>query len=316
MFQNIVLAGATGSIGSPILRNLLESTSPTFNVTVLVRENPSATSGQDQSQPRYKTAVVDYNDHASLVRALKAAGPADALVSALPSHVSQAVNPLLLRAAQEAGVRRIFPSEFTLDVMHPRAVEAFGEDAPTIRNAKELLALGEEGSNSVTSFTTIVPGMFIDLFLRGLLGVWDVKEGRYLNIAGGNEPFTASSTEFIAASVVAALRMDEEKTKNKRIRIAEVQTTIKEVVGLIEEVKGVKLEAVDLSLEEVLQRKEEATKAQDPVGMYINAICYVEFGGSGAGNLTDGLAFDADGDSLIKRKPLKQLVEETLVGTA
>ncbi|KAF3766708.1 NAD(P)-binding protein [Cryphonectria parasitica EP155] len=313
MFQSIVLVGATGRVGAPILRNLLESTAPVFNVTVLVRETTSADAVQkakpiirQQGSREYAVRPVDYENHDSLVQALKGA---DAVVSALPTTVAHKVDLLLLQAAQEAGVRRIFPSEYTLDVLHPLSVAAFGKDFPSVLNANKFLSL-VDASDAPTSFTTIVPGMFFDYGLRGLLDMWDLKHDKAVLIDGGAEVFTGSSTGFIAACVVAALKMDEEKTKNKRIRIAEVQTTMEEVRDVLEEVSGRTFSTVDVSSEEMARKKEEAVRAQDWAGVYVNTILPLNFGGGGPGNLSEGLTFDGDGNLLVRRKTLRELVQE------
>lgn len=314
MFTSIVLAGASGSVGSPILRNLLESSSPKFQVTVLTRKDPSAAAPKGhvklgaETPPTYQTIPVDYEDHVSLVRALSGA---DVVISALASPVNQRVDQLLLRAAQEAGVRRIFPSEYTLDLLHPAAVAAFGTDAPAVQNARKFESLADD-ADSVTSFTTIVTGMFTDLFLGGLLNIWNWTVLEAMSIDGGDKLFTTSSTEFIAACVVAVLKMDEEMTKNRRIRIAENQTTIQDITSVLEEVSGRRFTRVDKSSEELSKAKDEAVRAGDVVMAYVNAVLRVNFDGSGPGNLEEGLEFGTDVLTYVPRKSLKELAQEVV----
>lgn len=314
MFTSIVLAGASGSVGSPILRNLLASSSPKFQVTVLTRKDPSAAATKDHLKPQaetpstYQIIPVDYEDHVSLVRALSGA---DVVISALASPVIQRGDQLLLRAAQEAGVRRIFPSEYTLDLLHPAAVAAFGEDSPAVQNARKFESLAD-AADSVTSFTTIVTGMFTDLAFDGVLNIWNRTNLEVISIDGGDKLFTTSSTEFIAACVVAVLKMDEEKTKNKRIRIAENQTTIQEITSVLEEVSGQKFKVLDKSSEELSKAKDEAKRAGDVVMAYVNALLRVNFDGSGAGNFEEGLEFGTDGTEYVPRKSLKELVQRVV----
>lgn len=186
MFTSIVIAGGSGSIASPLLSKLQESSTPIFQVTVLTRKGNSATPKQSSSSEsdnsKYRIVEVDYNDHASLVQALSGA---DVVVSTLPSPVAQTVDQLLLRAAQEAGVRRIFPSEYTLDLLHPAAVAAFGEEAPAVQSARKFVSLA--ASDSVTSFTTIVTGMFTDLAFGGLLNLWNWIDLEVTSIDGGDK---------------------------------------------------------------------------------------------------------------------------------
>lgn len=307
MFTSIILAGASGSVGSPILRNLLASSSPKFHVTVLTRKDPQP-EPKDDLKPEaetYQKIPVDYDDHVSLVRALSGA---DVVISALPSPVAQRVDQLLLRAAQEAGVRRILPSEYTLDLLHPAAVAGFGEDSPAVQSARRFESLADD-ANSVTSFTTIVTGMFTDLFLDGLLNIWNWNDLEVMNIDGGDKLLTTSSTEFVAACVVAVLKMDEEKTKNRRIRIAENQTTIQEITRVLEEISGQKFKVIDKSSQELSQAKDEATRTGNILMAYVFAVLRVNFDGSGAGNLEEGLEFGTDGATYIPRKSLKELAQ-------
>lgn len=126
--------------------------------------------------------------------------------------------------------------------------------------------------------------------------------------------FTTSSTEFIAASIVAALKMDEEKTKNTRIRIAENRTTIREITRVLEDVAGCKFQAIELSSQELSRRKDEAHEIGDMMAMYINAVARANFDGNGAGNLEEGLKFGTEGGSYVPRKSLKELAKEVLKG--
>lgn len=317
MFTSIVLAGASGSVGSPILRKLLASSSPKFQVTVLTRKDPSAAAPKDHVKPEaetpstYQIIPVDYEDHVSLVRALSGA---DVVISALASPVNQRIDQLLLRAAQEAGVRRIFPSEYTLDLLHPAAVAAFGEDSPAIQNARKFESLADD-ANSVTSFTTIVTGMFTDLFFGGLLNIWNWTDLEVMSIDGGDKVFTTSSTDFIAACVVAVLKMDEEKTKNRRIRVAENQTTIQGITSVLEEVSGQRFKRVAKTSEELSKAKDEATRAGDFVMAYVNAVLRVNSDGSGPGNLEEGLEFGMDGPTYVPRRSLKELAQEVVSRT-
>lgn len=113
-FTKLVLAGSTGYVADSAIRAILASTDPVFDVTILTRAN----SGKAPlSLPRAKIVKVDYDDNDGLV---KAVAGADAILSFL-NGLAKAADLKLLKAAQEAGVRRIFPSEYTIDVLHPHA---------------------------------------------------------------------------------------------------------------------------------------------------------------------------------------------------
>lgn len=103
----VAVAGASGSVGEPIVKALIEAG---FTVTALTRADSKSTLPSS-----VKVANVDYNDLESLTAALKGQ---DALVSTLgTASVDQQFK--LVDAALAAGVRRLIPSEFGCDMETP-----------------------------------------------------------------------------------------------------------------------------------------------------------------------------------------------------
>ncbi|UKZ93196.1 uncharacterized protein TrAFT101_008117 [Trichoderma asperellum] len=116
VFTKLIIAGTTGYLAGHASRAILASTKPKFDVTILTRVD----SGKAVAFiPGARVVPVDYNDHNGLV---KTVAGADAILSFIPGPSSKSIDRLLLKAAQEAGVRRIFPSEYTLDILHPAAI--------------------------------------------------------------------------------------------------------------------------------------------------------------------------------------------------
>lgn len=121
VFTKLIIAGTTGYLAGHASRAILASTKPKFDVTILTRVD----SGKAVAFiPGARVVPVDYNDHNGLV---KTVAGADAILSFIPGPSSKSIDRLLLKAAQEAGVRRIFPSEYTLDILHPAAVSLLTE---------------------------------------------------------------------------------------------------------------------------------------------------------------------------------------------
>lgn len=108
---NIVLAGATGALGSKIARSLIERNA---NVRALVR-NSTAIDKIFELQELGATVIkCNFNDLQSLAEACK---NADCVVSALSglSDVTIDTQSNLLDAAIKAGVPRFIPSDYCLD---------------------------------------------------------------------------------------------------------------------------------------------------------------------------------------------------------
>lgn len=310
-FTNVVMAGGvTGTLGKPLLRELLASTAPAFKITVLT--TPGSETTKLEFDSRVKVVTVDYYNPETVVKTIKGN---DVVVSVLPSRVAQSVDPLLLAACQEAGVRRIFPSQYTLDVMHPAAIKLFTDgwpDAPAVRSAERFLALREEEEkDGAVSFTTIVTSMFLDVFLMGHMNVYEPLERRALVLDGGVHKFTGCSSDFIAGCVIAALRLPEDVTRNKRIPVAELRTTGRMVVEVLEEVWGAepRFTVTDLPSEVLAQNRQEALAKGDIAGVYRNTVAKLCLDGCGAGDLVEGFEHTQTFDHLIPvpRRTLKEI---------
>jgi putative NADH-flavin reductase len=99
----VALAGASGSLGKPVLEHLL---SGNFSVTVLTREDSTSTF------PAGVVVVkVDYTSKENLTAALEGQ---HALISTLATEVISSQD-ILIKAAIAARVYRIIPSEFGSD---------------------------------------------------------------------------------------------------------------------------------------------------------------------------------------------------------
>ena len=127
---------------------------------------------------------MDYSNHESLVKALQGI---DVIVSALKSVLAIQIDPILLVAGRAAGVRRIFPSEYKLDVLHAAAVDLMGESHARVQHAREFDSLML--SDTISS-TTIVSGMFVDFALRGHHGNYDPKNKQAILYDEGNVSVT------------------------------------------------------------------------------------------------------------------------------
>jgi hypothetical protein len=308
-FTKLVVAGASGILADAILPALINSTSPKFDITVLTRSN----SGKSPSLPGAKVVAVDYDNHASLVKAVTGA---DAIVSLLASGPGKAIDLKLLKAAQDAKVRRIFPSEYTVDVLFPEQAKLMTEggqwddSTSPVVTARKFAALAEQ--DGPTSYTTIMSSGFIDLWLQGRFGLFEPQNHKVSVIDSDKHHFTGSSLSFIAASLIAILQMDEEKTKNKRIPIAEVRATMAEVIGAYEEAAGVKFETTTVPSQGMLQMRDQSLEKGDTLTAMFVAVQLGAFNGSGAGDLVEGLRFDGDGYLTAKRQTLKELVTEAV----
>jgi nucleoside-diphosphate-sugar epimerase len=310
VFTKVIIAGSTGYIADPAIKAILASTDPVFDVTILTR---AGSSKPPPNVPGAKIVPVDYNDHHALVRAVSGA---DAILSFIASAEAKAVDRLLLKAAQEAGVRRIFPSEYTLDVLHPRAVSLFteGGDWPEatspVATARKFMALADEGGP--TSFTTLISVAYLDGWLTGNFGSIDLKNRKVTAVDSGDNYFTGCTLPYLAAAIVAVLKMDEEKTKNKRIPISELRVTLNQIADTFEKITGDKFERALVTSRELIEQRDALLKAGNSTFASFMAVQTAAFDGCGAGDMKDGLEFDGDGFLNMRRKTLEELCEEAV----
>jgi hypothetical protein len=309
-FTKLIIAGSTGYVADHAIRAILASTNPKFDVTILTR----ADSGKKSpATAGVKFVPINYNDHAALVRVITGA---DAILSFISGPPSKVIDLQLLKAAQEAGVRRIFPSEYTLDILHPGAVALlteggdWPEDTSPVVTGRKFTSLADEGGP--TSFTTIIPSAFQDSWLEGDFGMFDPKNRKVKVIDSGDYYFTGCSMPFLAAAIVAVLQMDEEKTKNKRIPVAEVRMTMNQVADAYEEVTGTKFERDSVSSQELIEQRNTFLKDGNPSAALFVSVNLGAFNGCGAGDAKEGLDFNGDGFLKLKRKSLKELVSEAV----
>lgn len=310
VFTKLILAGSTGYVADHAIRAILASTKPKFNVTILTRANSGKAA---PFIPGARIVSVDYNDHNVLVKTITGA---DVILSFISGPTSKAVDRLLLKAAREAGVQRIFPSEYTLDILHPAAVSlltkggSWPDDTSPVVTAPKFTSLADEGG--LTSFTTLVPSAFIDAWLEGDFSLFNPKNRKITLFDGGDHYFSGCSLPFIGAAIVALLQMDEEKTKNRRIPITEVRATINKIVDAYEELLGAKFQKEQVTSQDMLNKRNPNLAARNPFTALFNGIIVGAFDGSGAGDPVGGLKFNGDGYLDIKRKTLKELIAEAL----
>ncbi|KAL7917177.1 hypothetical protein ACQKWADRAFT_307422 [Trichoderma austrokoningii] len=206
------------------------------------------------------------------------------------------IDPLLLSAAQEAAVRRVIPSQYTPDMLHPAAQATFQGSWPDVYPvviAQRYKMLAEAGGPSYTGIPT---SMFLNVFLEtALFGAYDIQGRKATWLMTAMLFFTACSTDFIAASVVAVLKLPEEDTKNKRIPIAEVRTTGNELVQIIEKVFEIKMNIKYKSRNQIISERKIALEVGNTRAAYALTIAMLAGDGLGPGDLIDGLDFNAGG---------------------
>jgi uncharacterized protein YbjT (DUF2867 family) len=212
----VAIAGASGSLGRPILEHLLGSN---FTVTVLTREESTST---------FPTGVqvvkVDYTSEENLTAALQGQ---DALISTLATEVISSQD-ILIKAAIAARVYRIIPSEFGSDTF----LEA-NKKLPVYFQKiaiQKLLEDGVKNTNGEVTYTLVLNNIFLDWAINyGFL--IDAKNKKLVLYDGGETLYSTTPLHAVAKGVVGVLKHPEE-TANRAVRIQGAVLTQKRLLEL------------------------------------------------------------------------------------
>ncbi|KAL1610707.1 hypothetical protein SLS60_002377 [Paraconiothyrium brasiliense] len=269
--KNIMILGATGSVGSPILTALLAE--PAFAVTILTRASSSATFPQG-------IPVTSVSDAFTVSELTEAFRGQDAVVSAInTTAVTQ--DDLAFRiidAALAAGVKRLIPSEFGTNNLDPRATELVPVYALKGKMLRYLIQKAES-SNGALTYTSISCGSWLDWALSptasgNFLGI-DVK-GRKATIYDSGCSRFSVTTSSNTGLAVARILQSPEKTANKQIFLSDFVTTPREIVKALERQTGEKFEIEErASGPEIKAQKERFEKGVFEATYPLLAISFV-----------------------------------------
>ncbi|KAJ1567889.1 hypothetical protein HK405_004397 [Cladochytrium tenue] len=218
--NKVALAGATGTVGSAVLNQLVEAG---FQVSALTR-----TSGKVLLRPNVTEVVVDFDGPLDLLtEALKGH---DAVVSATGSHTSIAAQLALVEAAAAAGVQRFIPSGFGADIQDAenRAQPVYADKVAVEDRLVALAAADSSFTYTAVSNNAILDfglqrKMFLDPAARTAV-LWD----------GGEHPVSLTRLAAIGRAIVGVLRHPDE-TRNRTVYVHEVAASLKEILAIAQE---------------------------------------------------------------------------------
>ncbi|KEF60076.1 uncharacterized protein A1O9_04926 [Exophiala aquamarina CBS 119918] len=261
-FTNILLIGATGNLGSLILKHLIASPAD-YKVTVLTRESSSSAATTKDAFPSSVTVrkiSSDYPD-AELVEAFRGQDVVIGAISMTGMHLQYRI----IDAAVAAGVKRYFPTEFGLDELPDWLVEL----RPMFRikhDVRDYLVTKEKEG---LQWTCIVCNVFFEMgIMSGFFNFhWGVGEGGKKNKAvlvdGGDVKWVATTLETVAVAVVRSIERAD-KTKNKLLLIQDFRTSQRELLDRIQLKTGADAWTVeDVKYDEWLEEAKETVRGGD-----------------------------------------------------
>ncbi|KPI38489.1 uncharacterized protein AB675_4237 [Cyphellophora attinorum] len=218
-YQNIVVAGVNGTLGTFVVAALVKAE---FTVTILTT-NAEKTAAVVPEASHTKIVQVDYVKE-DLVPILRGQ---DAVVCLISRMVSKP-HIVLADAAVEADVPRIIPSSFGIKMEEElRTNKALVDKWKTLDHVGSLVEAGK-----ITS-TAVQTSAFLD---------WALERGILLNIHGptvlmngGDVPLSTTHRGDIAQAIVGILQ-NPEATTNKVVAIQSLHTTQNRLLTLAQEV--------------------------------------------------------------------------------
>lgn len=229
--KNVVVVGASGDVGQPLVKALLESD---FNVTALTRESSSAIFPSG-----VKVIKTDYSP-TSLVEAFQGQ---DAVVSTIAS-TSVRTQTSLVDSAIAAGVKVFLPSEFGVDTAASNAVDVIPGLTAKIETVQYLKSV-----QAKISWAVVVTGALFDWgFKYPGFGGWNLSSRTAVIYDGGNIPFEATNLDQTGKAVAAILR-NPELSRNQYVYVNSFTATQNEILKALENSTGEKFQVTGASVE-------------------------------------------------------------------
>lgn len=254
-FRNILLIGATGSIGNVVLQALEKE--PTFTLTVLQRASSTA------QIPAHLDTIKISDDYptAGLVAAFRGK---DVVINCMTT-LAVADQYRMIDAAVAAGVRRYVPSEYGLDNLRPEAQALSSVFRDKGRVQEYLRSKAKEGA---IEWMSISCGMWLEWSMaHDFLGM-HIAEKRFVLWDDGEGLFSCTTEENTAEAMVRALKDAPDDTKNTNIYLSDFAISQKQLLEAIERIQGVRYTVESVDSYDLIEEKQAAVQNGDQLAVF------------------------------------------------
>ncbi len=256
----VVLAGATGILGHDIANALLAKSE--VQLRALVRPG-SAQKLAGLREKGVEIVEIDLEDEQADEALVQALHGAFSVVSALNGGTEIIVGSQarLLRAARQAGVRRLVPSSFSYNI--------FGMDAGDNPNTDDRRAFADlaDQERGAVEVVHVLNGAFLDKrIVFGFLGTFDLQKGEAY-YWGDADAVTDVTTYADTGRYTAEVATDEASLP-RVIEVAGQTLTFNELVSAYEQASGKRLKVVNKGSFADLDAEIERQRAAEPDNYY------------------------------------------------
>ncbi|CAG9990247.1 unnamed protein product [Clonostachys byssicola] len=302
--MKVALAGATGNLGRPILKVLLDA-----GLLVTVLSRATGNSPPPATHPNLVVKKVDFDSVPDLKQALEGV---EVVVSCLATTAIGSQNPLI-DAAEAVGVKRFIPAEFGMDPLNPLCAQ-LPVCKPKVSTQAYLLE--KYKSNTNFTWTGVANGLFLD---------WGMEVGFIIDPAkrtatlynGGDVPFSVTLLDDIAKAVLGIIR-NQAKTVNRVVYIHSTVTTQNMLIQYAKEKDGREWTTAVKSTAQVL---EESLAEMDRAAQGTGDLATAMLGFSVCGmwdpaygcDFSDRLDNEVLGIQELSESDLKKLVQSFVV---
>jgi nucleoside-diphosphate-sugar epimerase len=218
----VLVAGATGSLGSLIVKNLLDRGA---DVRALVRE-----SSVDKltAHPNLTPCVGDLTDGADALQ--HHVDGVEVVVSAVQGGPEVIIDGQreLLRAAERAGVHRMIPSDFSINLY------GYGYGVNILSDLRRVFA--DSFASSTVARTSVAIGAFPEYFLAPVHEVLDPAAGTFSVWGDGTRPIDITTIPDTAA-FTAAIALDP-TTAGRDVHVVGQQLSMLDLRDEVEAASG------------------------------------------------------------------------------
>ncbi|KAJ3090345.1 hypothetical protein HK102_004036 [Quaeritorhiza haematococci] len=257
-FTTVAVFGAFGTVGPHIVRALLDSNQFT-TVKLISRKGGKRIESLADEFTKKGAQFVELNnaeDHNELVQAFKGI---QVIIMAIGGFNMLEVQTRYINAAKEAGVKRIYPTEFGIESAKHTGHPVMKMKADTFEVLKK----------SGLEYTLVSTGLFTEFF------PWLISLDKTAKTAliQGTGDERISTTPLAVIGQVVAQSINKPESKNATVFTPVGSVTIKEAIALAEEVVGDKISVTCVDPVKTIQEKPES---MDAFAAFVTSRCFLE----------------------------------------